>query len=45
MLELEGFQEPELVFWLISHRETKDIPRVRALIEHVKSTLFNRAAG
>ncbi len=28
---------PKLDFWLVSHRDAKDIPRVRALIEHLKS--------
>ncbi|WP_207462864.1 LysR family transcriptional regulator [Azospirillum sp. SYSU D00513] len=43
MLEIKGFDPPELVFWLVSHRETKDIPRVRAFIYHLRATLFERS--
>ncbi|MFC5358163.1 LysR family transcriptional regulator [Azospirillum himalayense] len=39
MLDLEGY-ETSVTFWLVCHRETKDVPRMRALIEHLQSTLF-----
>ena len=39
MLELDDYS-PRLDFWLVCHRENKDIPRMRALIDHLKTTLF-----
>jgi DNA-binding transcriptional LysR family regulator len=39
MLDLDGYT-PRLDFWLVCHRENKDIPRMRALIDHLKTTLF-----
>lgn len=39
LLELDGYF-PSITFWLVCHRETKDIPRMRALIDHLQTVLF-----
>lgn len=39
LLDLDGYA-PTLTFWLVCHRDTKDIPRMRAIIEHLQSALF-----
>lgn len=43
VLDLEGYSAP-VAFWLVCHRETKDVPRMRALIDYLRSALF-RAGG
>lgn len=47
MLDLDGYM-PALDFWLVCHRETKDIPRVRVFIDYLKrffaQTRFDYAA-
>lgn len=45
LLNLDGYA-PTLTFWLVCHRDTKDIPRMRAIIEHLQSALFrSRSPG
>lgn len=39
LLDLDGYA-PTLTFWLVCHRDTKDILRMRAIIEHLQSALF-----
>lgn len=39
LLDLDGF-EATMTFWLVAHRETKDVPRMRALIEYIRRELF-----
>ncbi|WP_114858956.1 LysR family transcriptional regulator [Azospirillum brasilense] len=41
VLDLEGYSAP-VAFWLVCHRETKAIPRVRALIDYLRSALFRQ---
>jgi DNA-binding transcriptional LysR family regulator len=41
LLELNGYSA-SLLFWLSCHRNIKDIPRVRALIDYIKSEIFLR---
>lgn len=40
-LDVEGYS-PALRFWLSCHKRSKDIPRIRAFINYVKSELFSR---
>jgi DNA-binding transcriptional LysR family regulator len=42
LLNLDGYA-PKLEFWLSCHRKIKDIPRIRALIEYLKSEFFLKA--
>jgi DNA-binding transcriptional LysR family regulator len=44
MLDLEGYT-PTLQFYLTSQRQSKDIPRIRALIDYIKSELFTTVAA
>lgn len=45
MLDLDGYA-PSLRFWLTCHKKIKDIPRIRAFINYVKSEVFtNPIAG
>jgi DNA-binding transcriptional LysR family regulator len=39
VLDIEGIA-PSLRFWLSCHKSVKDIPRIRALINHIKSDIF-----
>jgi len=39
MLDLDGYRA-YLPFYLVCHRHVKDVPTVRAVINHLKSTLF-----
>ncbi|HYD70729.1 LysR family transcriptional regulator [Azospirillum sp.] len=41
VLDLDGYSAP-VSFWLVCHRETKDIPRMRALIDFLRSALFRQ---
>jgi DNA-binding transcriptional LysR family regulator len=34
-----GFK-PTLTFWLVCHRQTRNIPRMKAIIDHLQSSLF-----
>jgi len=38
-LDLEGLS-PTMTFWLTCHKEMKDIPRVRSLVDYLRSSLF-----
>lgn len=42
--DLDGYA-PETPFWLVCHKEVKDIPSVRAMVNYVKDTLFGGKAG
>jgi DNA-binding transcriptional LysR family regulator len=45
ILDLDGFAA-HLKFWLTCHRNLKDVPRIRALINYIKSEVFrNPIAG
>lgn len=42
--DLEGYA-PEVPFWLVCHRDVKDIPSVRAMVNYIKEALFLGLAG
>jgi|AGTN01.3.fsa_nt_gi Transcriptional regulator len=42
--DLEGYA-PEVPFWLVCHRDVKDIPSVRAMVNYIKEALFQGLAG
>lgn len=42
--DIEGWR-PRMPFWMVCHRNVKDVPAVRALIEHLKDSLFKGKAG
>jgi DNA-binding transcriptional LysR family regulator len=42
--DLEGYA-PQMPFWLVCHRDVKDIPSVRAMVNYIKDTLFGGMAG
>lgn len=42
--DLDGYA-PEMHFWLVCHRDVKDIPSVRAMVNYIKDTLFGGMAG
>ncbi len=36
---------PQVPFWLVCHRDVKDIPSVRAMVDYIKESLFQGLAG
>lgn len=42
--DLEGYA-PEMPFWLVCHRDVKDIPSVRAMVNYIKDALFGGLPG
>ena len=39
--DIEGWT-PRMPFWLVCHKDVKDLPHVRAVIEYMKSSLFSK---
>lgn len=42
--DLDGYA-PKMPFWLVCHRDVKDIPSVRAMVNYIKEALFSGLAG
>lgn len=42
--DIEGFR-PRVPFWLVCHKDVKDIPSVRAMVNYVKAALFRGLNG
>jgi len=42
--DLDGYA-PKMPFWLVCHRDVKDIPSVRAMVNYIKKALFGGVAG
>ena len=45
MLDIEGGYSASVQFWLTCHKSTKEIPRMRALIDYLKRTIFQRRSN
>ena len=43
-LDIESFTA-SVPFWLVCHRDMKNIPRMRAMIEYIRGVLFNNQSG
>lgn len=42
--DIEGFR-PRVPFWLVCHKDVKDIPSVRAMVDYIKAALFRGLNG
>ena len=42
--DIEGFRV-RVPFWLVCHRDVKDIPSVRAMVDYIKQALFRGLSG
>lgn len=43
-LEIENYTAG-VPFWLVCHKDMKNIPRMRAMIEYIRGVLFNNQSG
>lgn len=42
--DIEGYA-PQQPFWLVCHRDVKDIPSIRAMVNYIKASLFRGLKG
>lgn len=42
--DIDGYA-PRMPFWLVCHRDVKDIPAIRVMINHIKESMFRGHAG